>query len=67
MGCKLSFEKILLAEMSKDLKKEWKPMSSKDLKAQKQRENVENSNFKCDDLGEYNRYNAMKNLPSSMR
>ena len=29
--------------------------------------NVENSTFKCDDMGEYNRANALKNLPSSMR
>ena len=67
MGTKLTFEQVLAIVIKKELKDAPKQQTKKSAAKQQQRENVRNSTFKCDDLGEYNRANALKNLPSNLR
>jgi len=64
---KITLEFALSIIMKSDANKSKKINSKKNAAKWEQRENVANSTFKCDDLGEYNRANSMNNLPSSMR
>ena len=70
MGSPLSLEQIIATIERVEARQEKKFLSKKEIAKAQSRANVEktdNSNFLTSSMGEINRANALKNLPSSMR